>query len=146
MWDRDEAEALVVDADLGDRFLERRLRAGKGPVQRVERGGVALANGALELFAQLCELTDEILRDRPDAEAIRAPVPRSQEAIETLTTEFKDGQFVTRRHTRGMDMTDRLSVLPFGDGTKVAWSIDYTPPVMLRPSQLYERFMSRPKP
>jgi hypothetical protein len=37
----------------------------------------------LELFEQLCELTHEILRDRPDADAIRAPVPRSQAAIET---------------------------------------------------------------
>jgi uncharacterized membrane protein len=52
-----------------------------------------------------------------------------KENVETLTTEYKDGQFVTRRNTRGMDMTDRLSVLPFGDGTKVAWSIDYTPPM-----------------
>ena len=52
-----------------------------------------------------------------------------KEKIETLTTEFKEGQFVTRRNTRGMDMTDRLSVLPFGDGTKVAWSIDYSPPM-----------------
>jgi uncharacterized membrane protein len=52
-----------------------------------------------------------------------------KENIETLITEFKPGQFVTRRNTRGMDMTDRLSVLPYGDGTKVAWSIDYTPPM-----------------
>ena len=52
-----------------------------------------------------------------------------KEKIETLTTEYKDGEFLTRRTTRGMQMTDRLSVLPFGDGTKVAWSIDYTPPM-----------------
>jgi uncharacterized membrane protein len=52
-----------------------------------------------------------------------------KEKIETLTTEYKDGQFVTRRNTRGMEMTDRLSVLPFGEGTKVAWSIDYSPPM-----------------
>jgi uncharacterized membrane protein len=52
-----------------------------------------------------------------------------KEKIETLTTEYKDGQFVTRRNTRGMEMTDRLSVLPFGEGTKVAWSIDFCPPM-----------------
>src|SRR5688572_19341131 len=52
-----------------------------------------------------------------------------KENIETLTTEFKDGQFFTRRNTRGMEMTSRLSVLPFGDGTKVAWSVDYVPPM-----------------
>ena len=56
-------------------------------------------------------------------------VGAKKEHIETLTTEYKDGQFVTRRNTRGMEMMDRLSVLPFGDGTKVAWSIDYTPPM-----------------
>ena len=32
-----------------------------------------------------------------------------KENIETLTTEFKDGQFFTRRNTRGMEMTSRLS-------------------------------------
>lgn len=52
-----------------------------------------------------------------------------KETVETLTTEYKEGQFMTRRHTRGLEMTDRMSVLPFGDGTKVAWSIDYSPPM-----------------
>lgn len=52
-----------------------------------------------------------------------------KEHIETLTTEYKEGEFFTRRNTRGMEMTDRLSILTFGDGTKVAWSIDYTPPM-----------------
>jgi uncharacterized membrane protein len=52
-----------------------------------------------------------------------------KERIETLTTEYKDGEYLTRRNTRGLEMTDRLSVLPFGDGAKVAWSIDYVPPM-----------------
>jgi uncharacterized membrane protein len=52
-----------------------------------------------------------------------------KETLETITTEYKDGEFVTRRSTRGLQMMDRLSVLGFGDGTKVAWSIDYTPPM-----------------
>lgn len=52
-----------------------------------------------------------------------------KESVETLTTEYKEGQFVTRRTTRGMQMTDRLSVLPAADGTKVAWSVDYKPPM-----------------
>jgi uncharacterized membrane protein len=52
-----------------------------------------------------------------------------KERVETIVTEYKPQEFFTRRHTRGMEMTDRLSVLPFGDGTKVAWSIDYTPPM-----------------
>ena len=52
-----------------------------------------------------------------------------KETVEAIVTEFKDNEVVTWRHTRGMEMTDRLAVVPFGDATKVAWSIDYTPPM-----------------
>jgi hypothetical protein len=31
----------------------------------------------LALFLELCALTDSIVRNRPDAEALRAPTPRS---------------------------------------------------------------------
>ena len=66
---------------------------------------------------------------------VGATLPRScrsaprRKTSRRSTTEFKDGQFFTRRNTRGMEMTSRLSVLPFGDGTKVAWSVDYVPPM-----------------
>ena len=66
-----------------------------------------------------------------------------KENVETLTTEYKEGQFLTRRHTRGMEMTDRLSVLPFGDGTKVAWSIDYNPPMGGMGKLMDKLFMER---
>jgi uncharacterized membrane protein len=56
-------------------------------------------------------------------------VGAKKQEIETLVTEYREGEFITRRNTRGLQMTDRLSVLPFGEGTKVAWSIDYTPPM-----------------
>lgn len=62
------------------------------------------------------------------AAALMQVGPRKQQ-IETITTEYKADQFFTRRTTRGMEMTERLSVLPFGDGTKVAWSVDYSPPM-----------------
>lgn len=52
-----------------------------------------------------------------------------KETVEAIVTEFKQDEFITWRHTRGMNMTDRLSVVPFGDGSKVAWSIDYVPPM-----------------
>jgi uncharacterized membrane protein len=52
-----------------------------------------------------------------------------KENVEDIITEYKEGEFLTRRTTRGMAMTDRLSVLSMGDTTKVAWSIDYTPPM-----------------
>lgn len=34
----------------------------------------------LEIFIQLCDLTDSIVNGRPDAERLRAPVPRSPES------------------------------------------------------------------
>lgn len=34
----------------------------------------------LSLFLELCALTDSIVRHRPDAEALRAPTPRSPES------------------------------------------------------------------
>lgn len=52
-----------------------------------------------------------------------------KETVEAIVTEFKQDESITWRHTRGMNMTDRLSVVPFGDGSKVAWSIDYVPPM-----------------
>jgi uncharacterized membrane protein len=52
-----------------------------------------------------------------------------KETVEAIVTEFKPNEFVTWRHTRGMEMTDRLSVVPFRESTKVAWSVDYTPPM-----------------
>ena len=54
--------------------------------------------------------------------------PRKSQ-VEGIVTEYKEGQLITRRLTRGMDLTERLSLVPFGDGTKVAWSVEYTPPM-----------------
>jgi uncharacterized membrane protein len=52
-----------------------------------------------------------------------------KERIEAIVTEYKDGQLFTRRHTRGMEMTDRLAVVNTPEGSKVAWTIEYTPPM-----------------
>ncbi len=49
--------------------------------------------------------------------------------VEAIVSEFKPGEYVTWRHTSGMEMTERLSVIPAGDGTKVAWSVDYVAPM-----------------
>jgi uncharacterized membrane protein len=66
-----------------------------------------------------------------------------KENVETLVTEYKDGEFITRRTTRGMQMTDRISVLDRGDSTKVAWSIDYTPPMGPMGKMMDGLFMAR---
>ena len=52
-----------------------------------------------------------------------------KENVEGLVTEYKEPQYFSRRTTRGMDMTERYAVLPNPDGSKVAWSIEYTPPM-----------------
>ena len=66
-----------------------------------------------------------------------------KERIESIVTEYKPQEFFTRRHTRGMEMTDRLSVVKVGDGTKVAWSIDYVPPMGAMGKMMDKLFMVR---
>jgi uncharacterized membrane protein len=52
-----------------------------------------------------------------------------KERVDAIVTEYKADEFLTRRNTRGMEMTDRLAVLRIGDTTKVAWSVDYVAPM-----------------
>ncbi len=49
--------------------------------------------------------------------------------VEAIVTEYRENQVFTRKHTRGLEMTDRIAVVPTPDGTKVAWSVEYTPPM-----------------
>src|SRR5688572_12070822 len=63
--------------------------------------------------------------------------------VEEVVTEYKDGQLFTRRHTKGMPMTDRLAVVTLGDNTKVAWSVEYTPPMGAMGKAMDALFMSR---
>jgi uncharacterized membrane protein len=51
-----------------------------------------------------------------------------KERVEGIVTEYKSPQFFTRRNTRGLQMTESYSLLPAGDGTKVAWIVEYSPP------------------
>jgi uncharacterized membrane protein len=52
-----------------------------------------------------------------------------REQVESIVTEFRDGHVVTRRTTKGMKIVERLATVAVADGTKVAWSIEYTPPM-----------------
>jgi hypothetical protein len=45
-----------------------------------ERFAAMTPEERLEIFIQLCDLTDSIVNGRPDAERLRAPVPRSPES------------------------------------------------------------------
>ena len=53
----------------------------------------------------------------------------TKEKVEAIVTEYKKDQVITRRHTRGMEATDRVAVVTVPEGTKVAWSFEYTPPM-----------------
>ena len=52
-----------------------------------------------------------------------------KETVEAIVTEYKEGELFTRRHTRGMSMTDRKALVSLGEVTKFAWSVEYTPPM-----------------
>ena len=68
--------------------------------------------------------------------------PQKQQ-VEGLITEYKDGQFLTRRLTKGMQLTERLAVVKFGEGSKVAYSVEYTPPMGAMGKMLDMLFMER---
>ena len=52
-----------------------------------------------------------------------------KETVDEIVTEYKEDTLFTRRHTSGMEMEERLALVGIGDSTKVAWSIDYKPPM-----------------
>jgi uncharacterized membrane protein len=54
--------------------------------------------------------------------------PQKQKT-EGLVTDFQDGYTIARRLTKGMDLSERVSVLHMNDATKVALSVEYTPPM-----------------
>ncbi len=60
---------------------------------------------------------------------MRMQVGPRKENVEGLISELKEGHFVRRRLTKGMDMTESLSLVNFGAGTKLAWTVEYTPPM-----------------
>ena len=52
-----------------------------------------------------------------------------KQAVEGLVTDYQDGYTIARRLTRGMDLNERISVIHMGDSTKVAFNVEYTPPM-----------------
>ena len=63
-------------------------------------------------------------------DAMTIQVGPSKQKVEGIITELVPGYTMARRVTRGMDMTERLSVVPVVNGTKLAWSIEYAPPMV----------------
>lgn len=66
-----------------------------------------------------------------------------KEEVEEIVTEYKEGEVFTRRHTKGMTMTDRLAMVTTPEGTKVAWSVEYTPPMGMMGKMMDMIFMER---
>ena len=75
----------------------------------------------------------EVLSSEPggvgSTDAMVMQVGPRKENVEGIITAYKDGQFIGRRLTRGMSFTESLSLVGFGSSTKVAWSVEYTPPM-----------------
>ena len=80
-------------------------------------------------WTKRAEVTSLERRGLGATDAMLMQVGPRKERVEAIVTEYKEGEYFTRRHTRGIEMTDRLAVVGLGDTTKVAWSVEYTPPM-----------------
>jgi uncharacterized membrane protein len=54
--------------------------------------------------------------------------PRSTKA-ENVWTEYRTGEVFARRATSGMEMEEKLTFTPVGNGTDVQWMVVYNPPL-----------------
>jgi uncharacterized membrane protein len=54
--------------------------------------------------------------------------PRSSKA-ENVWTEYAAGEVFARRATSGMEMEEKLTFIPAGNGTEVQWMVVYKPPL-----------------
>ncbi len=52
-----------------------------------------------------------------------------KEKVEGLVTGYSQGDYFSRRNTRGLEMTESYSLTPEGDFTKVSWTVEYKPPM-----------------
>ena len=52
-----------------------------------------------------------------------------KEHVEGLVTDYRPGISYTRRLTKGLSLEERMSVVSAGNGTKFAYSVEYTPPM-----------------
>jgi hypothetical protein len=80
-------------------------------------------------WAKDVEITSPGVRGLGQTDAMRMQVGPQRMNVEGLVTEYRDGQFITRRLTRGFDLTERLSVVPGPEGSKVAYIVEYKPPM-----------------
>jgi uncharacterized membrane protein len=94
-------------------------------------------------WAKRVELTSLIKKGVGATDAMVMQVGPQKQNVEGLVTEYKDGEFFTRRLTKGMDLTERLAVVKYGEGSKVAYSVEYTPPMGAMGKVIDMLFMER---
>jgi uncharacterized membrane protein len=94
-------------------------------------------------WTKRAEVTSPGLKGVGATDVMVMQVGPRKEDVEGLVTEYKEGQLFTRRHTRGMDMTDRLALVGLPAATKVAWSVEYTPPMGAMGKLIDVVFMNR---
>lgn len=80
-------------------------------------------------WAKRAEVTSPDRTGVGATDAMVLQVGPQKQNVEGLVTEYQEGQLFTRRLTKGLDLTERLAVVPYGDGSKVAYSVEYTPPM-----------------
>jgi uncharacterized membrane protein len=62
-------------------------------------------------------------------DAMVMQVGPTKQNVEGIITELVPNYTMARRLTRGMELTERLSVVPVSEGTKLAWNVEYVPPM-----------------
>jgi uncharacterized membrane protein len=94
-------------------------------------------------WAKRVEVTSLNRKGVGATDAMVMQVGPQKQNVEGLVTEYKDGEFFTRRLTKGMDLTERLAVVKYGEGSKVAYSVEYTPPMGAMGKMIDMLFMER---
>lgn len=94
-------------------------------------------------WAKQVEVTSPTTRGVGVTDRSIMQVGPKKERVEGLITDFKDGQLYVRRLTKGMDLTEKISLVPVSGGTKVAWIIEYRPPMGAMGKAMDFLFMSR---
>ena len=80
-------------------------------------------------WAKEVEVTSEGKDGVGTVDSMLMQVGPRKERVEALVTEYRPPQLMTRRFLKGMRMEERFSLVPLRDGTKVAWSVEYDPPM-----------------
>ena len=93
-------------------------------------------------WTKRAEPTSTQQRGLGSTDAALMQVGPRKENVEAIVTEYKEGQLFTRKHTRGMKMTDRLAVVDTPEGSKVAWTVEYVPPMGPMGKMMDSLFMS----